>query len=224
MGRVASTSRFGFEALLINLLALLVVPAFFEPGERAVFITFNLSLILLSGLYLVVDSKRTLYVGGLIVVATLIASWWDNLLPDKLQVYLVDALAIALFGYAMFFISRYLFGTVRVSLDMLYAALCLYLLIGVTWVFIYHVIETWQPGSFTLLVEDGSPPVNSRNLLGQFSYYSYVTLSTLGYGDITPITRIARTWSALEAIVGQLYLAVVLARVVALYTVSKNKS
>ena len=64
----------------------------------------------------------------------------------------------------------------------------------------------------------------SRNLLGQFSYYSYVTLSTLGYGDITPITRVARSWSALEAIVGQLYLAVVLARVVALYTLSKNKS
>lgn len=224
MGRVASTSRFGFEALLINLLALLMVPVFFEPGERAIFITFNLSLILLSGLYLVVDSKRTLYVGGLLVVATLIASWWDSLLPGNLQIYLVDTLTVAFFGYAMVYISRYLFDTDRVSLDMLYAALCLYLLIGVTWVFIYHVIETWQPGSITLLIEDGSPPANSRNLLSQFPYYSYVTLSTLGYGDITPIARVARSWSALEAIVGQLYLAVVLARVVALYTVSRNKS
>lgn len=146
------------------------------------------------------------------------------MLPGNLQTYLTDTLAIGVFGYAIFFISRYLFETDRVSLEMLYAALCLYLLIGVTWVFVYHFIETGRPGSFTLLIEDGSHPINSRNLLGQFSYYSYVTLSTLGYGDITPVTRVARSMSALEAIVGQLYLAVVLARVVALYTVSRNKS
>ena len=224
MGRLAGTSRFGFEALLINLLVLLVVPAFFETGGRAVFIALNLSGILLSGLYLVVNSRKELLVGGVLVVATLVVSWWDNMLPDRVHTYLVDALSIGLFGYAIFFISRYLFETDRVSLDMLYAALCLYLLIGVLWVFIYHFIETGHPGSFTLLEEDGSFATNSRNLLGQFSYYSYVTLSTLGYGDITPVTRVARSWSALEAIVGQLYLAVVLARVVALYTLSRNKS
>ncbi len=224
MGKLAANSRFGFEALLANLLILLVVPSFFEPNERAIFITLNLSLILLSGLYLVANNWRELFVGGLLVATTLLASWWDNLLSDNIQVYVIDSLSIGLIGYAMVFISRYLFETDRVSPDMLYAALCLYLLIGLTWVFIYHVIETGHPGSFTLAIENGSFAVNSRNLLGQFSYYSYVTLSTLGYGDITPVTRMARSWSALEAIVGQLYLAVVLARVVALYTVSRNKN
>lgn len=224
MGRLAITSRFGFEVLLLNLVVLLVVPAFFEPRERAIFIGLNLSGILLSGLYLVVNNRRELFVGGLLVVATLIVSWWDSLLSNNLQTYIIDSLSIGLFGYAMFYISRYLFDTDRVSVDMLYAAMCLYLLIGLTWVFIFHFIETWRPGSFTLLLNGENYVINSRNLLGQFSYYSYVTLSTLGYGDITPITRVARSWSALEAIVGQLYLAVVLARVVALYTISRNKS
>ena len=136
VGKLAVSYRFWFEVLLINLLVLLVVPPFFEPGGRAVFIALNLSGILLSGLYLVVNSRRELLLGGVLVVVTLVVSWWDYLLPANVHIFVVDGLSIGLFGYAIFFISRYLFETDHVSLDMLYAALCLYLLIGVLWVFI----------------------------------------------------------------------------------------
>jgi len=113
---------------------------------------------------------------------------------------------------------RELFSIRRVSLDSISAAICAYLLLGVGWGFIFAVIEMKHPGSFTadLFIPNasfGSPIVRT---LHNFIYYSFVCLTTTGYGDIAPKSDVARVMSVLESITGQMYLAILIARLVSL--------
>ena len=97
-------------------------------------------------------------------------------------------------------------------------AICIYLLLGVMWSIAYGVIEYSQPGSFTGLTESVSPAWNT-----DWVYYSFVTITTLGYGDITPLSQTARSLSFAEAIVGQFYIAVMVAGLVSAYITAKQK-
>lgn len=101
-------------------------------------------------------------------------------------------------------------------------ALSVYLLMGVTWTILYGVLETVQPCSFNgIACAAGALPGTepSAGVQSALFYYSFVTLSTLGYGDISPATEVARTAASLEAVVGQLYLVVLVARLVGLINV-----
>ncbi len=109
-----------------------------------------------------------------------------------------------------------------VTMATISGALSVYLLIGVTWTILYVVLETVQPCSFngiecaTGMLPGAEPVTGAQSAL---FYYSFVTLSTLGYGDISPATEAARTAASLEAVVGQLYLVVLVARLVGLINV-----
>jgi hypothetical protein len=78
------------------------------------------------------------------------------------------------------------------------------------WTFVFVVVETLHPGSFNL-------PEGGEEATRYFLYYSFVTLTTLGYGDITPVTGLARSLSILEAVIGQLYLVVQVAWLVGVH-------
>ena len=90
-------------------------------------------------------------------------------------------------------------------------AICIYILIGIIWAFAYLMIEAISPGSFQGLEED----LWQRNLR-DFIYYSFVTLTTLGYGDITPVQPISRFMAYMEAIVGIFYTTILVASLIGL--------
>ncbi len=95
--------------------------------------------------------------------------------------------------------------------DVIFAALCLYLIVGMVWTFIYQLVEVLVPGSIVLKVNADTA---ASDMFAELLYFSYVTLSTLGYGDIVPLSRLARTMSVIEALLGQIYLAVIVARLI----------
>jgi hypothetical protein len=100
-----------------------------------------------------------------------------------------------------------------VTTELILGAVNVYLMIGVGFAFIYGLIELLQPGSFNGLEELASTP--DRVLY--FLYFSFITMSTLGYGDISPLTPHGMTASYVQAIFGQMYLAILVARLVSLY-------
>ena len=109
------------------------------------------------------------------------------------------------------------FRATEVTVEVLAAAVCAYLLMGIGWANLYVVIENLSPGSFTsgaLASEMVGGFENAQDQQGHFLYLSLVTLSTLGYGDVTPIQQPARMLAALEAIIGQLFIGVLIARLV----------
>jgi voltage-gated potassium channel len=106
-----------------------------------------------------------------------------------------------------------------ISPNRIIGAICIYLLLGVMWSIAYSMIEYLQPGSFRGLTEAVSAAWNR-----DWIYYSFVTLTTLGYGDITPVTQTARSVSLVEAIVGQFYIAVLVAGLVSAYISARRDS
>jgi len=102
----------------------------------------------------------------------------------------------------------------EVSSDKILGAICGYLLVGMAFAVIYSVLERYSQGSFTVVDPD----------IHTFLYFSLVTLSTLGYGDIVPVTHQARALTGMEAVIGQFYIAVVVARLVSLHLLESNRA
>ncbi len=120
--------------------------------------------------------------------------------------------------YACF---RFVFESGRIDEERIFASLSLYLLFGVLFSLIFAVIEEYMPGSFHY-PDTLSPDTVTRPLL-QLFYFSFVTLATLGYGDIIPVSGPAKGMAIIEAIIGQMYLVVVVSRLVSLYGQSESK-
>ena len=109
-----------------------------------------------------------------------------------------------------------MFGRRTVTADTICLSLCAYVLLGLAWFYLYRAILLIEPGSFGNLDRAADRGDNADDLF----YYSYVTLTTLGFGDITPKTSVARSLTIVEAIVGQMFVAVVLARLVGMHIVA----
>ncbi|WP_420641485.1 ion channel [Candidatus Leptofilum sp.] len=150
-------------------------------------------------------------VAGVIYALNPLAEW------ANIIVYIV----IAIFqGLVVRVLLHYIFTTRRVSRDVLYAACAVYLLLGAIFVPIYGLIETftWFPEQTTHAFVDGLNNYDGVPIPWQtFVYYSYATLTTLGYGDILPATFWARSAASVEAIIGVLYITIIMARLVGLY-------
>ena len=104
-----------------------------------------------------------------------------------------------------------------VSREIIYAAILLYLLVALMWAHLYTFLELVDPAS--LNIDIGQANVN----LMEFKYYSFVTITTLGYGDIIPVTEVPKDFSVLEAVVGQLYLVVAVAWLVGMHVSSRPR-
>ncbi len=135
---------------------------------------------------------------------------------DTLRVIALLALFIFLLLVAFNTLRQVGFSD-NISLNRIVGAICIYLLLGVIWSIAYTVLEFFQPGSFKGMTEMVSPLRNP-----DWIYFSFVTITTLGYGDITPVTQTAKTLSFAEAIVGQFYIAVLVAGLVSAYISTKK--
>jgi hypothetical protein len=103
-------------------------------------------------------------------------------------------------------------------------AICVYLLLGLTWTMVYAMIEYVEVEPFSFPSHHQAAAVDvERPSLSQLIYFSFVTMTALGYGDITPRTEMARTASYMQAIVGQIYIVVLIARLVAVLPMRKGK-
>jgi hypothetical protein len=94
------------------------------------------------------------------------------------------------------------FGHEQVTGDTIAGAICVFLLIGIIWMLAYQGIHFFNPKAFSNVTGKSSSPANTVDLV----YFSFATLTTLGYGDITPISKLARMIAVTEAMVGQIYL------------------
>ena len=165
--------------------------------------------ILISGLWAVSQKKGVFLTALFMAIPALVLGWVTDLVElPFLRVLNRFFLAIFLAVMLVSLLSH-IRRAKEVTADLIMGAASSYFLVGFLWGFIYFFIETFSPGSFRL---EGSP----ADMESQLIYYSFVTLATVGYGDITATSMIARSYSVLEAVIGQLYLAVLVARLVGL--------
>jgi hypothetical protein len=154
----------------------------------------------------------------LLVVVLLVrcgAAWFNDSLISSLSLAMWTVVALLAAAGAL----RFALSATSIESEHVYAALDAYLLAGIFLGAFYWVLEHAAPGS--IVVATGA--VNERVSLGTAIYFSFVTLATLGYGDIVPVGEVARGVAIVEAVAGQLYLAVLIARLVSLYVLESTR-
>ena len=207
-------NRFSF--LLISIVLFMILRPFVEDLVGISFLMeIFVSVILLSGIYAVSEDRMSLVFVLLPGVPTLFLSWFFPLLKNPTLLLMHHICGGLFFGVATIIILRHLLNQKVVSVDLIWGAVCGYFFIGFVWADIYYLLETIQPGSFNLGQQAAG--------IDSFNYFSFVTLATLGYGDIVPLTKQARSLTIIEAVMGQMYIAVNIAALVAI-RISQSRS
>jgi voltage-gated potassium channel len=173
-----------------------------------------LTLVLASGVVAVGRSRGLLTAAVILASPTIVGRWAHQFQPDLPRVYFLApglVFIVFLIGNLLHFILR----ARRVDAEVLCAGLCVYLLLGTAWMFAYLLVSDLSPGAFIFT----AGPEAGHALNGFNAYYfSFITLTTVGFGDILPVSHTARMLAATEAITGTLFMAVLIARLVALYS------
>lgn len=204
----------GLSAFLLLLLAAIFLAPFFESELLRSLSAIFLSLLLISGVVYISPRPLLRWATGAVAMATIILHWVHEFRPSL-------ALDIAGSAFALFVLTiltlvvlvRVFRDTGSVTLSRVQGAIAAYVLFGITWSILYRLLDLCLPAAFSFTATADMTPVEIRESL---TYFSFVTLTTLGYGDVTATHPIARMFVVFEALTGQLYPATLLARLVSL--------
>jgi hypothetical protein len=212
---VTENNRFYF--LLTGLLVvLLVAPITTEdfPGFTGMLLTVTLLIAVMS----MSTSKRFRAVAWSLVAAKIILAGLILIYPST-AAHLVEGLIVLVFFVVatVFSFQRVLDGEF-VDMNRIAGAISIYMLIGLIWASMYFFLHIVNPEAFEGLKETGPSQIaQMNNAYMDLLYFSYVTLSTLGYGDVTPVSRAAQSFAYLESICGVMYIAVLVSALVGSY-------
>lgn len=208
-----------YGALLAMLLILIALAPISTGNESAIVVEIVFNLVLVIGAYSAAARKGNPWPFTVLTTVTLV--WrWVALLFEANTVDLGSMIMTAVWlVFAVGIIAKTLFEQREADTNMIFAAVVVYLLAGVAFGQVFEVLEIVQPGSFSGVPQGGHP----RELGNSLIYFSLVCLTTIGYGDILPVSELARPLSVLEGVFGTLYLAVMIARLVGLHLQSGGK-
>ncbi|MES2217789.1 MAG: ion channel [Pseudomonadota bacterium] len=209
-----SVLKSSYFYLLVALVSFFLINPFLEGNRisNIIIVCFFCYIILLS-IYIVAKNRviatATICLGAL----SFVSYWYIIWVSESDLASLVHFVITILFlGTITFSVISSVTKRQRVTADTLLGAICGYLLLGFTWSFIYLSIASVDPDSFSIHRNHDS----LRSHVDHFVYYSFVTLTTTGYGDILALKSVARTFSWMEAAIGQIYLAVWISQLVGL--------
>jgi len=206
-------SRYGFENLLLWLFLYLMIGPFLEsiPYAHLVMNLF-LTAVLFSAVYTLNRRSKMLSTSIALLAITLILLWLNTFRVIRFPPYIISLLIMLYLSTLVYSLARHLFAVRRVTANAICAALCLYLIIGLLWGALFALTESLAPGSFAGPLLSNAPTHVEKTYF--LNYLSYITLTTLGYGDITPQTAGAVALCQAEAMLGQFFVVVLVARLV----------
>jgi hypothetical protein len=213
-----TTHRF---RLLLGLAVLILIgyPYFDSTRAESGVFVFFVTVLFLVALHAVGDIRRLSWIGIALAVPALVGMWWPGGLNSRMRLA-GFAFEAGLCLYVTAKIGATVFRDEEVTEDTLSGAICIYVFLGLAWTAIYALLEGHNPASFTFAaIPDPAHTILWDDLL----YFSFTTLTTTGYGDITPATAQARSLTLLQHMVGVLYIAILMARLVAMYRGSQKR-
>lgn len=216
-----TTSHRYYIGLLSGLLLVFLITPFLGHGSYgSQLLNFALIITLLFCVLVIGHSKKMVFITSVLASPLILKSFGVLIGVDFEISQLTSALfGVAFIGHTIAAMLRDMFMTNRVDRSIIIGSVSLYFLLGLLWGFIYLVIEVLYPGSFQYSSNHLAAAKDHTPLL---MYYSLVTLTTLGYGDITPISEPARAMATMQAITGQIYLTVLVARLVGMHIAQKD--
>ncbi|MCP5506559.1 MAG: two pore domain potassium channel family protein [Chlamydiales bacterium] len=211
-----------FSQLLISLILLFIA----RPYDRghvymAVWQIFFV-LVFLSAIFNCDHSKKIKIISSCLAIPALICEWINLAYHSKnLELLFILFTTIFIFITTASIIKKVIINA-RVRMETLRGVVCAYFMVAFGFAFTYVFIALLFPGSFHF---EGVVPatMTHSHLLSEMMYFSFVTLLTIGYGDITALHDVAQTLAILEGIIGQFYIAILVSRLVAVYSFFEHK-
>jgi hypothetical protein len=204
-----------YPTLLLSIILVLVLSPFVgNDAAGRILLTVLFLVVMVRALQILASSRRIFWtvvalaaaagIGGTILIASrnLPGIGWNT------TRHLVRGCYLSFFVLLIHVLIKSIFTGRRVSSDKIYAAISVYLMLGIFWSMLYSFAEELDPTAFGRVMPQWS------GSYFELLYFSFCNLSTLGYEDLTPQTTLVRTLSYMEAIVGQLFVAVLIARLV----------
>lgn len=216
-GRLARlwSTDWGLTVLLgsLTVLVFVVPPLQASATEGPVLVSqLFFTAVFLSGLRAATASHAWRLVGTVVFTGAVALYWTDYFFPEA-GLPVVKALAgLCAVSLLAGLIVHHVFREGPITRQRIEGAVAVYLLLGVAWANVYNLIAAVWPDAFRF----ADPPRSRSELWPMLGYYSFVTLTTVGYGDVTPVHPIARSAAILEALTGQLFPAILIARLVAM--------
>jgi hypothetical protein len=209
-------SRYSAVELLLALGLLFVTAPFVEDlphGDQIEALL--LTLVMVSAVVAIGGQRKTLIIALGLLVPALAGKWINHFRPDLLPPAIFLVASTLFFGFVVAQLLRFIVLARRVDANVLCAGVAGFLLLGLLWMPAYAAIARLDSHAFSLPSAPGAPAT-----LDGFSafYFSFITLCTVGYGDIAPVSKVARMLAVMEAITGLFYMAVLISRLVSVYS------
>ena len=207
-----------FLVLLILLLSMLVLSPFFDEFlQTRILMDVFLTAIFIFIIYTIRLKRSQAIIAFVLVLPLIIATWSIYFVEIKTLSLLTRIFGALFFAYAAINILWIIAKSEEVNRETIFAAIVAYLLIALMWAFLYMVLELVSPGSFSF------PDNGFQGETMRYEYLSFVTITTLGYGDITPLTDKASALVIIEAVIGQIYLVVLVAWLVGMHVSRRSR-
>lgn len=207
-----------YLTLLVCLIGLAVVNPFTESSRDPMVTDVVTSMVLFAGLWSIYHNKKVVWVAAILLLPAFAGRWCYMYWHSEELVFISAASTAAFMLFNCYAILTYILHQREPRPDTIYGGICIYLFLGFLWCELYVITELLNPGAFSMTQEGLSPTA----IRGELNYFSFVTLATLGYGEITPVSDMARTLAVIEAVVGQMFVAVYIARLVGFHLVAKE--
>jgi ion channel len=179
-----------------------------------------LSVVLLSAVLAVGGRRRTLVAGILLMAPAEVGRWVNHVNPGVFSPTLVFVFSLLFVAFVIIHHLLFVLRAPRVNSEVLCAGISTYLMMGILWAFAYGFIAELDSGSFII----SAGPAQHRHMQSfEALYFSLCTLCGLSFGDFTPVTDVSRMLAMLEGMVGTFYLAILIARLVSLYSAEPKK-
>jgi len=220
-----------FLLLFVSFILLFIAYPFLgkEAPAEQVIVDVLFLFILIGAIRAVVSNRKLLVICVAMTALSQLLAWTNLFAPRmgllEVRPYLLAARAVVDLPLYTFFtvaILAYILRQERITADTIFAAICVYAMIGFIWAAFYATIDLCDPTAFNFGKLDPGPTGEAGREMALI-YFSYVTLTTLGYGDITPASRIVSSLACVEAMIGQLFLATLIARLVGLHIISHTR-
>ncbi len=206
--------------MLALLIFLFLVPIAddLHAGMGSVVRVLSFSCLMLIGVWSLHAGGRAYYLGLFFGIAATVMGVLAANLHSQVFVFAFFTFIFGFLLVAIAFTLKRVALSEEINANRIIGAVCVYLLLGVIWAVAYTVLHMFSPGSFQGFVPKGGEGWNSEWL-----YFSFVTMTTLGYGDISPVTATARALAYMQALFGQLYVAVLVAGLVGTHISARQR-
>jgi hypothetical protein len=221
-----SDRALSFLLLFLVLLLFVVYPFFSLEGFGKYLIDVGFALVLISATFAVERRGLRRVAFGLATVS-LLTRWATYATPNRELLLANVIIGLVFLVFAAFAILGRVFASGPVTRHRVEGAVAVYLLLGLIFGSVYALIAMTVPDAFatdtTMITITRWSRETYDEVMGAATYFSFITLTTVGYGDVTPLNEVAKQFTVLEALIGQLYPAILLARLVSLQVTTRTE-